>query len=60
MKISKQEHYVYVKKDGWQLQDKREILESWQQHFSEISNIEFPYLLIPDGLPNAGPVPTSC
>lgn len=25
------------KKDGCQLQDKREILESWQQHFSEIS-----------------------
>lgn len=48
------EHYVCVKERRW-LQDKHRILESWQQYFSEIS--EFLHPLIPDGLPNAGPVP---
>src|SRR5262249_4778932 len=52
------DHYMCVKgKDGRRLQDKREILKRWQQHFDEISNVEFPHPPIPEGLPIDGPVP---
>lgn len=51
------EHYKCVKnKDGRQLQTAKEIRRRWQQHFDEISNIEFPHPPIPDGESFAGPV----
>uniref|UniRef100_A0A914WWF1 Reverse transcriptase n=1 Tax=Plectus sambesii TaxID=2011161 RepID=A0A914WWF1_9BILA len=52
------EHCMCIKdKDGRRLQNKRETLKRWQQHYDEISNIEFPHPPIPEGLPNAGPIP---
>lgn len=51
------EHYKCVKnKDGRRLQGTREIRRRWQQHFDEISNVEFPHPPIPDGPSFAGPV----
>ncbi|KAK1785805.1 hypothetical protein P4O66_003183 [Electrophorus voltai] len=50
------EHYMCVKdKSGQQLQDKKEILSRWREHFDEISNIS--HLPILEGLPCSGPLP---
>lgn len=41
------EHYMHVK---------HKVDINWQQHFDKISNVEYLYLPIPDGLANTGPI----